>query len=29
MPATKPDYGFPVEQLWWYDESKAKAAGRA
>lgn len=29
MPASKPDYGFPVEQLWWYDESKAKAAGRA
>jgi microcin C transport system substrate-binding protein len=29
MPATKPDYSFPVEQLWWYDESKAKAAGRA
>ncbi|WP_062110917.1 extracellular solute-binding protein [Aureimonas sp. AU40] len=25
----KPDYGFPVERLWWYDESKAKAAGRA
>ncbi|WP_062204353.1 extracellular solute-binding protein [Aureimonas sp. AU12] len=25
----KPDYGFPVESLWWYDEAKAKAAGRA
>ncbi len=25
----KPDYGFPVERLWWYDEAKAKAAGRA
>lgn len=24
-----PDYGFPVERLWWYDEAKAKAAGRA
>ncbi|WP_427024510.1 extracellular solute-binding protein [Aureimonas ureilytica] len=26
---TKPDYGFPVERLWWYDETRAKAAGRA
>ncbi len=25
----KPDYGFPVEALWWYDEEKAKAIGRA
>ncbi|MBB3996492.1 extracellular solute-binding protein [Aureimonas pseudogalii] len=25
----KPDYGFPVESLWWYDETKAKAVGRA
>ncbi|MBC8130605.1 MAG: ABC transporter substrate-binding protein [Rhizobiaceae bacterium] len=25
----KPDYGFPVESLWWYDEAKAKAIGRA
>ncbi len=25
----KPDYGFPVEQLWWYDEDKARAIGRA
>ncbi|WP_182086063.1 extracellular solute-binding protein [Aureimonas sp. ME7] len=28
-PASKPEYGFPVEQLWWYDEAKAKAVGRA
>ncbi|MBZ0162590.1 MAG: extracellular solute-binding protein [Notoacmeibacter sp.] len=25
----KPDYGFPVERLWWYDKDKAKAIGRA
>ena len=25
----KPDYGFPVETLWWYDEAKAKAIGKA
>jgi microcin C transport system substrate-binding protein len=25
----KPDYGFPVEMLWWYDEEKAKAIGKA
>ena len=25
----KPDYGFPVEALWWYDEDKAKAIGKA
>lgn len=25
----KPDYGFPVEQLWWWDEKKAKALGKA
>ncbi len=25
----KPDYGFPVEQLWWFDEAKAKAIGKA
>ena len=24
----KPDYGFPVETLWWYDEDRAKATGR-
>ncbi|TXR49957.1 extracellular solute-binding protein [Phyllobacterium endophyticum] len=24
----KPDYGFPVETLWWFDEAKAKAIGR-
>jgi len=23
----KPDYAFPVEQLWWYDEAKAKKIG--
>ena len=25
----KPDYGFPVEMLWWYDAEKAKAIGKA
>jgi microcin C transport system substrate-binding protein len=25
----KPDYGFPVEQLWWIDEEKARAIGKA
>ncbi|MGN6549066.1 MAG: extracellular solute-binding protein [Pararhizobium sp.] len=24
----KPDYGWPVESLWWYDAQKAKAIGR-
>lgn len=25
----KPDYGFPVERLWWFDEAKARAIGKA
>jgi len=25
----KPDYGFPVESLWWVDSEKAKAIGKA
>lgn len=25
----KPDYGFPVEALWWYDRDKAEAIGKA
>lgn len=25
----KPDYGFPVERLWWVDEAKARAIGKA
>lgn len=25
----KPDYGFPLERLWWIDAAKAKAIGRA
>ena len=25
----KPDYGWPVERLWWLDEAKAKALGKA
>ena len=25
----KPDYGFPVEALWWFDENKAKAIGKS
>lgn len=24
----KPDYGFPVEMLWWIDEEKARAVGK-
>ena len=24
----KPEYGFPVEALWWFDEDKAKAIGK-
>jgi microcin C transport system substrate-binding protein len=24
----KPDYGFPVEALWWVDEKRAKAIGK-
>jgi microcin C transport system substrate-binding protein len=24
----KPDYGFPVEALWWFDQDKAKAIGK-
>ena len=25
----KPDYGFPVEAMWWFDEAKAAAIGKA
>jgi len=25
----KPDYGFAPESLWWFDEQKAKAIGKA
>ena len=25
----KPDYEWPVERLWWFDEEKAKAIGKA
>ena len=25
----KPDFGFPVETLWWHDEAKARSIGRA
>ena len=25
----KPEYGFPVERLWWVDQAKAKAIGKA
>jgi microcin C transport system substrate-binding protein len=28
FPQTKPDYAFPVEQYWWFDEEKAKAIGK-
>ncbi|MGH6763246.1 MAG: extracellular solute-binding protein [Phyllobacterium sp.] len=25
----KPDYGFPVETLWWFDKERARAIGKA
>ncbi len=25
----KPDFGFPVETLWWFDEERARAIGKA
>ena len=25
----KPDYGFPIEAMWWFDQEKAKAIGKA
>lgn len=25
----KPDYGFPVEVMWWFDEDRAKSIGKA
>lgn len=25
----KPDYGFPVESLWWFDAERARAIGKA
>jgi microcin C transport system substrate-binding protein len=25
----KPDYGFPVEEMWWLDKEKAEAIGKA
>ncbi|MEM9734479.1 MAG: extracellular solute-binding protein [Pseudomonadota bacterium] len=28
-PPAKPDYGFPIERMWWLDEAKAKAIGKA
>ncbi|MBW8638074.1 extracellular solute-binding protein [Hoeflea sp. WL0058] len=28
FPDTKPDYGWPVESLWWFDKEKARAIGR-
>jgi len=27
IPPTKPDYAFPFEVTWWYDEAKARAIG--
>ena len=27
-PETKPDYDFPIETFWWFDEQKAKAIGK-
>jgi microcin C transport system substrate-binding protein len=29
FPDTKPDYGWPVESLWWFDQQKAEAIGKA
>ncbi|WP_376702066.1 extracellular solute-binding protein [Mesorhizobium sp. ISC25] len=29
FPAQKPDYGFPVETLWWFDKDKATKIGKA
>ncbi len=29
FPEKKPDFGFPVESYWWFDEEKAKAIGKA
>ncbi|MER8951176.1 extracellular solute-binding protein [Mesorhizobium sp. M0833] len=28
FPAQKPDYGFPVETLWWFDKDKAAKIGK-
>ena len=28
FPETKPDYSFPVETFWWFDEEKARAIGK-
>ena len=25
----KPDYFWPIEALWWFDEDKARAIGKA
>lgn len=25
----KPDYGFPVEQMWWFEQERARAIGKA
>ncbi|TJW16518.1 MAG: ABC transporter substrate-binding protein [Mesorhizobium sp.] len=29
FPEQKPDFGFPVEALWWFDKGKAAKIGRA
>ncbi|TIX67340.1 MAG: ABC transporter substrate-binding protein, partial [Mesorhizobium sp.] len=29
FPAQKPDFGFPVETLWWFDKDKAAKIGKA
>ncbi len=28
FPPEKPDYAFPVEELWWFDKEKAKRIGK-
>jgi microcin C transport system substrate-binding protein len=25
----KPDFGFPIETMWWFDKDKADAIGKA
>ena len=29
FPEQKPDFGFPVETLWWFDKGKAAKIGKA
>jgi microcin C transport system substrate-binding protein len=29
FPEQKPDFGFPIEALWWVDKDKAAKIGKA